>query len=130
MVVDHVREQKVALRIKSEPDLEIDQLAILEWPGLLEHEESVARDAPHVGKDFRFVGAAKHLRRRKDQKRLLALQRLGRVEQLNLLGIFREMHERIVDDKRLALPVLVLGLEIELDDRLRKQLPLREVRIA
>jgi hypothetical protein len=35
-------------------------------------------------------------------------------------------HQRVVGDQRLALPVLVLGLEIELDDQLREQLPLRE----
>ena len=40
------------------------------------------------------------------------------------------MHQRIVGDERLALPVLVLGLEIELDDQLRKQLPLGEMRVA
>ena len=66
----------------------------------------------------------------KHEKRLLPLQRLGRIEQPDLLGVVRELHERIVGNERLALPVLVLGLEVELDDRLRKQLALGEVRIA
>ena len=36
----------------------------------------------------------------------------------------------IVGDQRLALPVLVLGLEVELDQRMRKQLALGKVRIS
>ena len=67
---------------------------------------------------------------RQHQERLLALQGLGRIEQLDLLGRFVPLHERIVGDERLALPGLVLGLEIELDDRLRKQLSLGEMRVA
>ncbi len=39
----------------AELDLEIDQRAAFELPGLLEHEKRLAGDAPHLGKDFRFI---------------------------------------------------------------------------
>ena len=54
IVVDHVGEQQVAFAVEAELDLEIDQRAAFELPGFLQHEESLARDAPHLGKEFRI----------------------------------------------------------------------------
>jgi hypothetical protein len=43
---------------------------------------------------------------------------------------FRVDHQRIVTDERLSPPVLILGLEVELDNQLREQQAFREMWVA
>ena len=54
IVVDHVGEQQIALGVEAELDLEIDQRAAFELPGLLQHQERLPRDAPHLREELRI----------------------------------------------------------------------------
>jgi len=59
-----------------------------ELPCLLEHQERAACAMPHLGEDFPFLVVAKNVRLRKDEKRLLSMYRLRRIEELNLRSLF------------------------------------------
>ena len=60
VVVDHVGQQQVALGVEAELDLEVDQRAAFELPGLLQHQERLARDrAASPGRIFHSSVARK-----------------------------------------------------------------------
>ena len=82
------------------------------------------------GKNFDSSAWLKTSFSRQHQERLLAEHRLRRIEELDLALAVGVLHQRVVGDERLALPVLVLGLEVELDQQLREQLPLGQMRVA
>ena len=88
IIVDDIRKQQVPFGIKAKLDLQVDEGSAFELPCLLEHQERAACGMPHLGEDFPFRVVAKNLRLREDEKRLLSMYRLRRVEELNLRSLF------------------------------------------
>src|SRR5262249_28074029 len=80
--------------------------------------------------ELELILAAEYFALLEDEERLLPDDRLRRIVELDVFAILHRTHQRIVGDERLALPVLVLGLEEELDDQARKKLSLGEMRRA